>query len=100
MKNMKKLFILTILLLFSIYGHCYADIPYGNNPEVGQFYDIRGFKMYVEEYGKGQPLLLIHGNGGSINAFRKKHFLFCRKLPGHCHGQPGTWQINRQYRLP
>ena len=26
--------------------------------------------MYYETYGKGEPLLIIHGNGGSINDFR------------------------------
>ncbi len=43
--------------------------PYGNNKITGKFYDIRGFKMYCEVYGKGEPLLIIHGNGGSINNF-------------------------------
>ncbi len=42
---------------------------YGRNPAVGKYADIRGFKMYYETYGKGQPLLIIHGNGGSINNF-------------------------------
>lgn len=46
-----------------------AKIPYGNNKEVGKYYDIRGFKMYCEVYGQGAPLLIIHGNGGSINNF-------------------------------
>jgi len=45
------------------------DYPYGNNKEAGKYYDIRGFKMYAEVYGEGQPLLIIHGNGGSINNF-------------------------------
>lgn len=44
-------------------------VPYGNNPAAGKFYDIRGFKMYCEVYGSGEPLLIIHGNGGSINNF-------------------------------
>jgi pimeloyl-ACP methyl ester carboxylesterase len=44
-------------------------VPYGNNPGAGKFYDVRGFKMYCEEYGTGTPLLMIHGNGGSIHAF-------------------------------
>ena len=42
---------------------------YGRNPAVGKYADIRGFRMYYEIYGKGEPLLIIHGNGGSINNF-------------------------------
>ncbi len=42
---------------------------YGRNAAVGKYADIRGFKMYYETYGKGKPLLIIHGNGGSINNF-------------------------------
>ncbi|MDF2432416.1 MAG: hypothetical protein JWP44_2047 [Mucilaginibacter sp.] len=42
---------------------------YGRNPAIGKYADIRGFKMYYETYGKGEPLLIIHGNGGSINNF-------------------------------
>lgn len=44
-------------------------VPYGKNPAAGKFYNIRGFKMYCEVYGTGEPLLIIHGNGGSINNF-------------------------------
>jgi len=44
-------------------------VPYGDNPSAGKFYDVRGFKMYCEQYGAGMPLLMIHGNGGSIHAF-------------------------------
>ena len=43
---------------------------YGQNKAVGKFADIRGFKMYYEVYGKGEPLLIVHGNGGSIKDFR------------------------------
>src|SRR5437868_343082 len=42
---------------------------YGRNAAAGKYADIRGFKMYYETYGKGEPLLIIHGNGGSINNF-------------------------------
>src|SRR5215470_14754132 len=42
---------------------------YGNNDSAGKYYDIRGFKMYCEVYGQGHPLLIIHGNSGSINNF-------------------------------
>lgn len=46
-----------------------SGTPYGNNPAAGKYYNIRGFKMYCEVYGEGTPLLIIHGNGGSINNF-------------------------------
>jgi len=40
--------------------------PYGNNPANGKFVNVNGIKMYYEVYGTGAPLVLIHGNGGSI----------------------------------
>jgi pimeloyl-ACP methyl ester carboxylesterase len=52
---------------------------YGKNKAVGKYYDIRGFKMYVEVYGQGKPLLFIHGNGGSINNFTKQIPYFAQK---------------------
>jgi len=55
------------LLLISFSG-C-KHVPYGNNKEAGKYYNIRGFKMYCETYGSGKPLLMIHGNGGSISTF-------------------------------
>lgn len=42
---------------------------YGNNSLTGKYYAINGFKMYCETYGSGEPLLMIHGNGGNITAF-------------------------------
>jgi len=52
---------------------------YGKNQKAGKYYDIRGFKMYVETYGSGQPLLLIHGNDGSINNFYYQIPYFSKK---------------------
>jgi len=73
MKNSIKLLIL--LLTSSICGIANAQVqmnfkfetPYGNNEAVGKYVEINGAKIYYEEYGKGEPLLLIHGNGGDIN---------------------------------
>lgn len=44
-------------------------IIYGSNAKAGNYFDNRGFKMYYETYGTGAPLLIIHGNGGSIKDF-------------------------------
>ena len=46
-----------------------TTVQYGHDRSRGKFYDIRGFKMYAETYGQGAPLLIIHGNGGSIKDF-------------------------------
>lgn len=35
--------------------------------------------MYCEVYGEGKPLLMIHGNGGSIGAFKKNIPYFSKK---------------------
>ena len=69
----KKLLLCINVIMLALSG--YSQYPpvfksiYGNNPKTGHYANIRGFKMYYEIYGKGEPLLLIHGNGGSINNF-------------------------------
>jgi pimeloyl-ACP methyl ester carboxylesterase len=52
---------------------------FGRNPAVGKYADIRGFKMYYETYGQGEPLLIIHGNGGSIANFLYQIPYFAKK---------------------
>jgi pimeloyl-ACP methyl ester carboxylesterase len=54
-------------------------IDYGNNKAVGRYYNIRGIQMYCEVYGKGKPLLLIHGNGGSMKSFEGNIPFFSQK---------------------
>lgn len=76
----KSIFILCILQLFA--GIAFSQpksIPYGNNPAAGKYYNIRGFKMYCEIYGKGKPLLMLHGNGGDISAFAKNIPYFSKR---------------------
>ncbi len=43
---------------------------YGDNIVAGKFADVNGIKMYYEIYGKGEPLVLIHGNSGSIASMK------------------------------
>lgn len=63
--------LLGILLLFVFSNVVVAQLPlnaidYGNNKAVGKFIEVDGAKQYFEVYGKGEPLVLIHGNGGNI----------------------------------
>lgn len=45
---------------------------YGNNDSVGKYSYVNGIKIYYEEYGQGEPLLLLHGNSSSISTFEKQ----------------------------
>ncbi|MGH1387151.1 alpha/beta fold hydrolase [Kordia sp.] len=51
---------------------------YGGNDENGDFVDVNGVKLYYETYGKGTPLLLLHGAGQSINAFKAQIDFFSK----------------------
>ena len=66
------------------------DTPYGNNEEVGKYASINGAKLYYEEYGIGEPLLLIHGNSGDIKSmdnqieyFKTKYRVIVADNRGH-----------------
>lgn len=56
-----------------------AAINYGNNPKAGKYVAVNGIKMYYETYGAGQPLLMIHGNGGSIANFKYQIPYFAKR---------------------
>ena len=45
---------------------------YGNNRHAGKYADVNGIRIYYEEYGQGEPLLLLHGNSCSISLFEKQ----------------------------
>ena len=45
------------------------EVPiYGVNNKAGKFADVNGIKLYYEIYGEGAPLVVLHGNGGSIQS--------------------------------
>ena len=74
---MKKLLFLGILFLSQT---LIAQIPYGSNTKVGKRVQVGDISMYYEIYGKGEPLILLHGGygssemmGGMIEAFAKKY---------------------------
>lgn len=73
---MKKILFLALLCTF-IFD--FAQ-DFGKNEKVGKILHLKDADIYYEVYGKGEPLFLLHGNGGSIDAFTKeipelsKHF--------------------------
>ena len=66
---MKKIIFITFCLLaqniFAQEQKTFST-PYGNNTAVGKYATVNGIKMYYEVYGTGAPMVLVHGNGGSV----------------------------------
>ena len=69
----------TLLLMLLVCFRLNAQIAYGDNKDAGHYIHLRGINMYYETYGEGEPLLFIHGNGGSIRAFTYNIPYFAQK---------------------
>lgn len=77
--------------------------PYGNNKAVGKYVSINGAKIYYEIYGKGDPLLLIHANSGSIRDmshqieyFKTKYKVVVADSRGHGKSGLNTHHLSYQ----
>lgn len=60
-------------------GRPVTRVMYGSNRAAGKYVSSNGVRIYYETYGEGEPLLLLHGNGGSINSFAGQIPEFARK---------------------
>lgn len=72
---LRRLILLALMLATGNYALAQTSntaVDYGNNPAAGKYVKLRGFNMYYETYGQGEPLLIIHGNGGSISNFKNQ----------------------------
>lgn len=47
-------------------------INYGNNTAASGKVKVKDAELYYETYGRGEPLLLLHGNSQSISVFKKQ----------------------------
>lgn len=74
-------------------------VKYGANPAAGRTFTHDGVTLYYEVYGAGEPMLVVHGNGGSIADlgaqiahFRKRYKVIA--MDSRDHGKsadsPGT----------
>ncbi len=76
MKKTNSILSILLLLMFPLWAFAQTQkkttptIKYGDNAKVGKYFSTGGIKLYYETYGQGKPLLLIHGNGGSIRDWR------------------------------
>jgi len=74
--------------------------PYGDNPAAGRTATLNGIRLYYETYGTGAPLVVLHGNGGSIAAlshqidfFRTRRQVIALDSRGHGHSEMGAGRL-------
>lgn len=89
-----KRFILVVAALLWFGMVSAQNIPYGNNPKAGKYAHVNGINLYYEIYGSGPPLVLLHGNGGSIAGrtnmlpkLSEKYKVIA--IDSRCHGKSG-----------
>lgn len=89
-------------ILFLSILHIQAQTPYGRNKDAGRTAKVNGIDLYYEVYGDGQPLVLLHGNGGNsgaraniMNELVTNYKVIA--VDHRCHGQSGcTEELNYQ----
>ncbi|MGB8705553.1 MAG: alpha/beta hydrolase [Gillisia sp.] len=76
---MTRFYALFVFVLLSLSSYSQNNsIPYGNNPQAGNYIAVNGIKLYYEIYGKGEPLLLFHGNGGNTSTQKNRIEFFSK----------------------
>jgi pimeloyl-ACP methyl ester carboxylesterase len=70
---MKRIFFLAIVFIS-------LNVSAQKLHENGKYIDVNGVKLYYEVYGEGEPLLMIHGNGGSFSCFENQVAEFSKQF--------------------
>jgi pimeloyl-ACP methyl ester carboxylesterase len=88
----RSLLFVIIIIAVPLLVSAQNTVPYGNNPAAGKYAVVNGIRLYYEIYGEGQPLLLLHGNGGSIASKAPEIPIFAKKykviaVDSRCHGK-------------
>ena len=82
------------------------EIQYGNNPEAGHYVLSGDARIYYEVYGKGQPILVLHGGlfgstiemAGFINNLKKTNQVIAVSTRGHGKSEIGSKPLTLEQR--
>jgi pimeloyl-ACP methyl ester carboxylesterase len=80
--------------------------PYGNNPKAGHYVQANDAKIYYEVYGKGQPIVLLHGGlfGSAIEMtdliekLKKNYQVIAISTRGHGKSELGKEPVTLEQR--
>lgn len=98
MKRIISIFSVFFIFVIPIFSQS-MTADYGNNLQAGHYAHVNGIQLYYEIYGSGEPLIMLHGNSGSMNAFSQQIPFFEKyykviavdsRLQGKSGGSPDT----------
>ena len=83
-----------------------SAIPYGNNSAAGHYVQADDAKLYYEVYGKGEPVLVMHGGGVGctyemgrfIDKLSEKYQVIAMSTRGHGKSEIGSKPISHEQR--
>jgi pimeloyl-ACP methyl ester carboxylesterase len=75
-------------------------VNYGDNDSAGHYTEANGIKLYYETYGEGKPLLLLHGNSGSIVQFSEQIIPFSKHYKVIAVDTRGQGKSGEDNRVP
>lgn len=114
-----RIFFLFAILLFctTVYGqqnlvrffqpkNVVNKIPYGANKKAGHYVQSNDAKIYYEVYGKGQPIVLLHGGlfgstvemAGFIDSLKAKFQVIAISTRGHGKSEIGKEPLTLEQR--
>jgi pimeloyl-ACP methyl ester carboxylesterase len=81
-------------------------IPYGANSETGKYAQTKDAKIYYEVYGKGQPIVVLHGGlfgstvemADFIDKLKQNYQVIAISLRGHGKSELGTEPVTLEQR--
>ena len=105
------MFFITLVDLTALKGHgrdgkSSIGLRCGNNPKAGKYVDAGDAKMYYEVYGKGEPIILLHGGimgsigemSGFIEKLKIDHMVIAMATRGHGRSEIGTEKITYELK--
>jgi pimeloyl-ACP methyl ester carboxylesterase len=81
-------------------------IPYGANSETGKYAQTKDAKIYYEVYGKGQPIVVLHGGlfgstvemADFIDKLKQNYQVIAISLRGHGKSELGSEPVSLEQR--
>jgi pimeloyl-ACP methyl ester carboxylesterase len=86
--------VVAVLAVAAIVNLYLAKKAERDNPPMGRFVEVDGVKLHYLDHGSGDPVVLLHGNGGMIQDFQssglvklvaQKHRVIAFDRPGFGH---------------